>query len=210
MRARKVDKNWRVIFLNGFDSIWCLLKIRTITLWLRWRWSRCVGHVTGWVQASRTQKVASRPPLPCGCNLVIVTIGTPIFHIVKSHPISNKSVFTQFVLWLRGSCCVLACSYGDDLFCICLRGRLTSTVACSKIGSPRRWVHGPKLPTQSWSWKLIFGHFVVLTSTSIPQNMSFQLQFWVESFGQFGPCTFGRDRLILPQATVPEPWGVWF
>ena len=63
-------------------------------------------------------------------------------------------------------------------------------------------MHGPKLPTQSWSWKLIFGHFVVLTSTSIPQNMSFQLQFWVESFGQFGPCTFGRGLPILPQATV--------
>ena len=36
-----------------------------------------------------------------------------------------------------------------------------------------------KTPTQSWSWKLIFGHFVAPMSTSKPQNMSFQLQLWV-------------------------------
>ena len=88
MRARKIDKNWRVIFLNGFDSIWCLLKIRTITLGLRWRWSRCVGHVTGWVQASRTQKVASGPPLPCGCNLVIY-----VFKFKPCHQVG--SIFTR-------------------------------------------------------------------------------------------------------------------
>ena len=68
MRARRMDKNWRVIFLNGFDSIWCVLKIRDNYTKIR------TLSLLSWRNERTYTKGPSGPPLPCGnycgCNLV--------------------------------------------------------------------------------------------------------------------------------------------